>query len=63
MLRRFLVRKFLTATSGGSALVAQDPGAAADCAMSVVGPVLEGMAGEIARLRALHDGSEEEGRS
>jgi len=46
-LRRFLVRKFLTATIGGrgSILVAQDPDAAADVAMSVVGPFLE-------RLRA-----------
>jgi hypothetical protein len=41
-LRRFLVRKFLTATiRQSSVLVAQDAEAAADTAMAVVGPVLE----------------------
>ena len=46
-LRKFLVRKFLTATvdGRGSILVAQDAEAAADTAMAVVGPFLE-------RLRA-----------
>ena len=59
-LRRFLVRKFLTATVGGrgSVLVAQDPEAAADAAMCVVGPVVEGLAAEVELLRATI-GSEE----
>jgi len=58
-LRRFLVRKFLTATIKGrpSVLVAQDPEAAADTAMAVVGPFL-------ARLRAeVRNDSEEEAGS
>ncbi len=59
-LRKFLVRKFLTATVGGrsSVLVAQDAEAAADAAMSVVRPYLEGLAGELELLRAA-SGSEE----
>ena len=53
-LRRFLVRKFLTATVGGrgAILVAQDAEAAADAAMAVVRPVLEGLAAEVELLRA-----------
>ena len=53
-LRRFLIRKFLTATIGqrGSVLVAQDAEAAADTAMMVVRPVLEGLAAEVELLRA-----------
>ena len=44
-LRKFLVRKFLTATIGqrSSVLVAQDAEAAADVAMAVVRPYLEGL--------------------
>ena len=59
-LRKFLVRKFLTATikNRGSVLVAQDPEAAADTAMAVVGPVLEGLSAELELLRATI-GSEE----
>ena len=54
MLRQFLVRKFLTATIGGrgSVLVAQEAEAAADTAMMVVRPVLEGLAAEVELLRA-----------
>ena len=59
-LRKFLVRKFLTATikSRGSVLVAQDPEAAADTAMAVVRPVLAELNAELELLRATI-GSEE----
>ena len=59
-LRKFLVRKFLTATikSRGSVLVAQDPEAAADAAMAVVRPVLAELNAELELLRATI-GSEE----
>jgi hypothetical protein len=59
-LRRFLVRKFLTATikNRPSILVAQDAEAAADTAMAVVRPVLEELAAEVELLRATsRDGS------
>ena len=61
-LRKFLVRKFRTATINirGSILVAQDPEAAADTAMAVVGPVLEGLSAELELLRATI--SSEEGK-
>ena len=62
MLRRLLIRKFLITTIGGrgSILVAQDPEAAADTAMAVVGPVLEGLSAELELLRATI--SSEEGK-
>ena len=53
-LLRALVRKFLTAQvdGPGSPLAAGFPVAAAEVAMSVFGPVLEGRDAEIARLSA-----------
>ena len=53
-LRRYLIRKFLTAQvdGPGSPLAAAFPVAAAEVAMSVIGPVLEGRDAEIARLSA-----------
>ena len=52
-LRQLLIRKFMTATIGGpSVLVAQDAEAAADTALSVVGPYVEALAAEVELLRA-----------
>ena len=52
-LRRYLIRKFLTAQvdGPGSPLAAGFPVAAAEVAMSVIGPVLEGRDAEIDKLR------------
>ena len=62
-LRQFLIRKFLTATIGGrgALLVAQDAEAAADAAMAVVRPVLEGLAAELELARAMRGSGEPPG--